>query len=208
MRFEVLGPLRLVRDGELIPLTSRRQRALLANLLLANETTLAADQLIEAVWGDELPSDPANTLQHGIAQLRKVLEPGRSRSDPPRTLLSDGAGYRLDLTDHQSDVAEFEELVGRGHGLFAQGTYAAAADAARSALGLWRGRAYADFAYTNFAMAEADRLDELKVQARELLLDAETAHNGPEAVVADLEALASEHPYREGIWARLMIALY
>ena len=107
MRFEVLGPLRVQRDDETIPLTSGRQRALLANLLIAAGDAVPADRLIDAVWGDALPSNPANTLQHGVAQLRKLLEPGRTRSDPPQVLISEGAGYRLDLDGHAADMDEF-----------------------------------------------------------------------------------------------------
>ena len=77
MRFEVLGPLQMTRDGDVVALTSRRQVALLANLLIAKGKAVTAESLIEAVWGHDLPSDPANTLQHAISQLRKLVEPER-----------------------------------------------------------------------------------------------------------------------------------
>ena len=204
----MLGPLRVMREGEPIPLTSGRQRALLANLLIAAGSTVATDQLIEAVWGDDLPANPPNTLQHGIAQLRKLLEPGRARGEPARLLRSEAAGYRLDLEGHDVDAMDFEVRLAAGRVLLDGGSGAMAGDALRAALELWRGNAYADFAYDDFARAEAERLEELRIQAREALADATVTAHGPEAAVADLESLVVEFPYREALWARLMTALY
>ena len=208
MRFEVLGPLRIQDDGALVPLTSGRQRALFASLLIAGGETVAADRLIEDVWGEDLPSDPANTLQHGVAQLRKLLEPGRKRGDSPTVLISEGTGYRLDLEGHSLDTADFEEHFERGRSLLDDGAAEAASEQFTRALALWRGPAYGDFAYSDFARAESERLEELRVQCRELLVDALGAAKGPDSVIADLEGLIVEFPYREGLWARLMRALY
>ena len=83
MRFEVLGSLRIRRDQETISLTSGRQRALLANLLIASGETVSADRLIEAVWGDDLPSDPTNTLQHGVAPVTQGPGAGSSQRRGP-----------------------------------------------------------------------------------------------------------------------------
>lgn len=200
--------MRVVREGELLPLTSGRQQALLVNLLIARGETVPADRLIEAVWGDDLPSNPTNTLQHGVAQLRKLLEPGRSRNQSPRVLVSEGSGYRLDMSGHTFDVEEFEEGVAAARRLLSGPGEAAAAERLGDVLNLWRGAAFAGFEYRDFATGEAERLEELRIQARELLLDATAATDGPAAVIADLEALVSEHPYREALWSRLMKALY
>ena len=208
MRFEVLGSLRIRRDQETISLTSGRQRALLANLLIASGETVSADRLIEAVWGDDLPSDPTNTLQHGVAQLRKVLEPGRARGEAPSVLISDGAGYRLATRNHPVDADEFTNEVERGRRLLDGGDPSGAIDVLETAENAWRGPAYADFAYDEFARAESERLHELRIQSRELLIDARSAAVGPASVVADLEALVIENPYREGLWRRLMTSLY
>lgn len=208
MRFEVLGPLRIQDEGAPLPLTSGRQRALLANLLIADGDTVPTDRLIDAVWGEDLPSNPANTLQHGVAQLRKLIEPGRTRNDPPAVLISEGAGYRLDLRGHSFDLVEFQDLLNRGRGFLDEGAAGAAFEQFTQALALWRGPAYDDFAYSDFARAESERLEELRVQCRELMVDALGEASGPDSVIADLEGLVVEFPYREGLWARLMRALY
>ena len=182
--------------------------ALLANLLIAAGDAVPADRLIDAVWGDALPSNPANTLQHGVAQLRKLLEPGRTRSDPPQVLISEGAGYRLDLDGHAADMDEFSVAVDSGREALERGDARRAVKVLSAALAVWRGPAYADFAYADFARAESERPDELRIQCRELLVDARSAATGPESVIADLEGLVVEYPYREGLWSRLMRVLY
>ena len=208
MRFRVLGPLQIEHDGKLLSLTSGRQRAVLAVLLIAGGRTVSADRLIDAVWGSELPSNPTNTLQHGIAQIRKVLEPGRNRGQEPRLLISTEAGYRLDLDDHKLDADELERGVTEAQRLLDGGRATEALEMGQEAIGLWRGPAYGEFIDRDFARAEHDRLTELWVDGRQGVIDARLAALGPETVVADLESLVVEYPYREGLWARLMKALY
>jgi predicted ATPase/DNA-binding SARP family transcriptional activator len=208
VKFAVLGPLQIERDGDLVALRSGRQRAVLARLLIANGETVSADRLIQDVWADQVPTDPRNTLQHGVAQLRKLLEPGRSRGESPRVLMSDGTGYRLALAEHAMDADEFEAGLAQARTMLESARPGGAADVLGTVLELWRGQAYEDFAYDEFATAERERLDELRVVARELLLDARLELQGPDAVISDLEGLVAEHPYREGVRARLMRAMY
>ena len=123
-------------------------------------------------------------------------------------LISDGAGYRLATRNHPVDADEFTNEVERGRRLLDGGDPSGAIDVLETAENAWRGPAYADFAYDEFARAESERLHELRIQSRELLIDARSAAVGPASVVADLEALVIENPYREGLWRRLMTSLY
>ena len=60
LRFEVLGLLRVVRAGQEVDLGAAKQRAVLAVLLLARNTPVSRGQIIEAVWGDNVPSSAVN----------------------------------------------------------------------------------------------------------------------------------------------------
>ena len=208
MRFEVLGPLQIARDGAVLALTSRRQVALLANLLVADGKAVPAESLIEAVWGHDLPSDPTNTLQHAISQLRKLVEPERRPREAATVLISSGSGYRLDLVGHEFDADEFSAGVEQTQQLLDSGQVDEAQTTIDSALALWRGEAYADIAYEDYARPESERLAELRANARELRVEVILAHQGPEAAVPELESLVAEYPYREALWGRLMKALY
>jgi streptogramin lyase len=65
-----------------------------------------------------------------------------------------------------------------------------------------------DFADEPFAQAEIARLEELRLKAIEDRIDADLTCGRHAVVVAELEALVSEHPLRERLRGQLMLALY
>ncbi|MDP9189257.1 MAG: AAA family ATPase, partial [Actinomycetota bacterium] len=95
-----------------------------------------------------------------------------------------------------------------GRGQVTAGEPAHAVAALERALSLWRGPPLAELAYEPFAQREIARLDDLRVAAAEGLIEAKLALGGHAEVVQQLEALIAEHPYREGLRAQLMLALY
>ena len=76
------------------------------------------------------------------------------------------------------------------------------------ALDLWRGPVLADLADYAFIRPEAARLEELRLAALEARIDADLALGGHDALTAELEQLAGEHPLRERLHGQLMLALY
>ena len=102
----------------------------------------------------------------------------------------------------------FERLLDRGRDAFADREFDAAATVLRQALGLWRGAPLADFTFDAFAAAEIARLQELRLEALEIRIDADLALGRHAALVAELEALTTEHPLRERLRAARMLALY
>ena len=79
---------------------------------------------------------------------------------------------------------------------------------AREALALWRGAPLADVADEPFAGAEIRRLEELRLRAAELAIDADLAAGRHGEVIGELEALVAEDPLREQLHAQRMLALY
>ena len=71
----------------------------------------------------------------------------------------------------------------------------------REAEQLWRGPPLADFTYEPFAQATIARLEEVRIGAREELIEAELALGRHADVVAELEALVREHPSASGLAA-------
>jgi YVTN family beta-propeller protein len=61
---------------------------------------------------------------------------------------------------------------------------------------------------TPFTRPEAARLGELRLAAREARIDADLALGRHDALTAELEQLAGEHPLRERLHGQLMLALY
>ena len=76
------------------------------------------------------------------------------------------------------------------------------------ALDWWRGPAYAEFAYEEWAAAECSRLAELRLHAVERRAEARLALGLAAEAVPDLDAHVAEHPWREDAWRLLALALY
>src|SRR6266849_7090299 len=95
MEFGILGPLEVRADEKVVRLGGAKQRTLLSALLLEPNRVIAAERLVELLWGDEPPETAANNLQVHISQLRRALEPERPPGAPAKLLLSQSSGYLL-----------------------------------------------------------------------------------------------------------------
>ena len=73
MNFGILGPLEVTDDGRRVELGGRKQRALLAILLLHANEVVSADKLIDELWGETPPPTAAKTLQAHVSRLRRSI---------------------------------------------------------------------------------------------------------------------------------------
>ena len=187
-----------------MPLGGSRPKALLAALLLHRNEPVTTDQLIEMLWPDGGPEQPAKTIHVHVSRLRRAL------AEPPApSLLETHAGsYVLRVGPGELDVDDFTTLVGAGREALAAGDPAAASVSLTQALGLWRGKAFADFTYEPFAQAEIAQLEELRLGAVELAVEVDLALGRHAMAVPRLERLTAEHPMRERMHGQLMLALY
>jgi DNA-binding SARP family transcriptional activator len=62
VRVSVLGPVEVVVDGVPVDAGTRKQRAILAALVLHRPHVVPVDTLVEAVWGDKPPPSPLSSL--------------------------------------------------------------------------------------------------------------------------------------------------
>ena len=90
----------------------------------------------------------------------------------------------------------------------ADGDHAGAVRAFDAALRTWRGTPYSEFADEEWAIAESQRLLELRAAAIEDRAESQLALGGHAGVVADLERFTREQQTRERPRAQLMVALY
>ena len=206
--FGILGPLEVSRSGRAVPLGGPRQRAVLALLLLEANRVVSLDRLAEDLWAGHPPEGWVTTVQIYVSHLRQALEPDRARGAAGEVLVTRGRGYLLRVDGERLDAARFEDGFTAGRAALEAGRYEQAAGTLRMALGVWRGQVLADLADYGFTRPEAARLEELRLAAVEARVDADLALGRHDALTAELEQLAGEHPMRERVHGQLMLALY
>ncbi len=201
MDFRVLGPLEAGDERESLALGPRKQRALLARLLLDAGRTVSVDRLLDDLWGDEIPGTAVKMVQIYVSGLRKIVGSDRLVTQP--------SGYRFTLAaGDELDLQTFERRAGEGRTALSQGDPVTAAERLAAALALWRGPALAEFGTEPFAPAEADRLEEMRLAAVADRIDAELALGRARELIGELEALSAQHPLRERTREQMMLALY
>ncbi|WP_405003973.1 NB-ARC domain-containing protein [Kitasatospora purpeofusca] len=207
LRFEVLGPVCALRDGEELPLGSPQQQALLLSLLFRSGRQVSGGQLIDDLWGDEPPASAHGVIRTYVHRLRRILGPD--------VLTSLGGGYLL-VADHDGlDTARCENLVARARMLRADGRPAEAATALRAALALWRGESMSGVPGP-YVRRRRREWEERRLAVLEARLEAEAEAGAARGTVggrgtgsvAELTALVEEYPLRERLSELLMLALY
>src|SRR6185312_15307965 len=199
MEYRVLGSLEVV-DGRGLPLAlgGARQQSVLASLILRAGRTVPLERLVEELW-EKPPKTAEKTVQVYVSRLRRQLEARAIESRP--------GGYALVLDGDQLDLARFEQMSGEGHEALGAGDCERAATLLRDALALWRGPALSGLQSPTLCR-EAERLEELRLQALEDRLEADLGRGHERAVVAEVQPLVTEHPFRERLRGLLMLALY
>ncbi len=196
MDFRLLGPLEARDRGRPLALGGPKQRGVLAMLLLRPNEVVSIDRVIDELWGDRPPKTVDAYIQNCISRLRRVLGAETIETRPP--------GYVLRVDPGAIDAVQFERALEASAAL----EPLERATALREALALWRGPPLADLAFERFAQDEVARLDELRLGALELRLDAELELGRHSDVVGEIEALARRHPTRERLRYLQMLALY
>nr|WP_323136682.1 BTAD domain-containing putative transcriptional regulator [Streptomyces viridodiastaticus] len=198
--FALLGPVRAWRDGEPVSTGSPQQRALLAALLLREGRTATAPELIDALWGEEPPSQALAAVRTYASRLRKVLDPG--------VLVSESGGYAVrGLGEGALDLAAAQELAAEAEKARNTGDLCHARDVLTRALSLWDGETLAGVPGP-YAETQRVRLEEWRLQLLESRLDMDLEQGCHAEAVSELTALTAAHPLRERLRELLMLALY
>jgi WD40 repeat protein/DNA-binding SARP family transcriptional activator len=202
MQFRILGPLEVHSDhGDAVTLGGRKPRAVLAVLLLNANEAVSAERLVGALWGEDASAAAVRTVHVHVSRLRRALGDVDVVTTTP-------AGYRLSVQPGELDAERFEKLVAHGRSALAAGRADEAAAALREAGDLWRGPPLADLAFEPFAQTEIARLEEQRLAALELRVEADAAAGRHAELVPELRRLVAEHPTRERLAAQLMLVLY
>lgn len=199
----LLGPFEVRVGGRPVTVSAAQQRVVLAALALRVGEPVTTDTLCDALWPEQVPSTARTSLHNTIRRLRLLLADAGA-GEPLRT---GPDGYRLDLPDGAVDAVAFTNGVTRARRLAAGGDEAAARSAYDEALGWWRGEPMQALVGAGWLAGPAEQLTELRLTATEEWSDLERAAGRPERALERLAPLAEAQPLREGLRARLMLAM-
>ena len=179
----LLGGVRAVDvEGTALDVGPPKCRLVLAALSLDHGNPVTVSRLVDLVWGEEPPGTAPKILQGYVSTLRKALGAD--------AIARIGAAYRLEPAV-DVDVTRFIQLAADGD--------------ADGALALWTGPPLAGLDPVGLQPA-VDGLQERWLDATEQQLT-RLAHDDPRTAVGTLTELTELHPFREGLWAALMLAL-
>src|SRR5581483_8291697 len=191
-------------NGEPLRLGGERQRALLAVLLIRANELVAAEQLVDLLFGEDRSDGGVNAVRVAVSRLRRAL----GSDGGADALLTRTGGYMLKLAPEQLDAAVFEAQFREARELLAADDAAGAVMRLSSALGLWRGAPFADLSQVESVQPEIRRMEQLRLEANVARIDAELALGGGAELVGELERLIAAEPLQERLRGQLMLALY
>ena len=164
MEFGILGPLEVRSASGVVPIRRGLPRTIVVALVVRRGHTVTSDFLVDLLWGDDPPRNPANALQIQVSYLRKTL--GAAQPDGSSVLETRAGGYALVAEPEHVDAHRFETAARSFtpvHTMQSQAELVRALDDVERALGMWRGDALEDVAAMEFARGEVTRLEELRV---------------------------------------------
>jgi DNA-binding SARP family transcriptional activator len=203
MEFRVLGSLQVCADGVEVTPSAPKLRGVLAFLVFRHNQVIPVTTLIDELWGEDPPRSALSTLQTYMYKLRKLLDEAGGGD----MLVTKPTGYLAAIPPEGIDVCRFERYVAEGRHAFDQGDALRASEILSRALSMWRGPALADVATGERLSAHVIGIEECRLVALELRLEADLRLGRHRELVSELKELASTHPLHEALHAMLMVAL-
>ncbi|MET7334761.1 BTAD domain-containing putative transcriptional regulator [Nonomuraea sp. NPDC005650] len=207
MRLQILGPLRLWRDGAEQDVGPRQQAQLLALLLARVGHSVSTRGLIDLIWAEEAPASALNLIQKYIGALRRVLEPAVPARSAGAYLHRRGNAYVFSAGPGTLDLVTFRELLGAAQAALARQDREVSLDRYVEALGLWRGPAGDGLSVGSTAMPILAALDDEFFAACAAAAELAVLLRRPERVIPSLQLAVSMAPFHEPVHAGLVTAL-
>jgi DNA-binding SARP family transcriptional activator len=212
MRIDInmLGPLQATLcDTDIVP-SAPKQRQVLALLTVNANQLVTPSVMIDEVWDGNPPGAPLTTLQTYILHLRRLLnhalvDDEHSAKD---VLLTGHGGYTLTISPDRIDTGRYEQLVATGRRAVGLADYESASRILAEALNIWRGRVFVDVATGPQLQVERTRLEESRLSALDLRIDADLRLGRHRLLLDELAALCLRHPWFENFHAHYMLALH
>jgi DNA-binding SARP family transcriptional activator len=207
LRVQILGPLRVWRDGREVDAGPRQQRSVLAFLAARAGNPVTVTEMIDLLWGEDPPPSAVNAVHRYVGALRRVLDPTIEARSPGRWLVRHGPGYRLGVARENLDLAAFRHAAGAARSSVRDGDEATALERYVEALRLWQGRPGGGIADTVAAQALFASLTGEYVAVAVDAARLARRLGCPERVVELLRQAAVAAPFDEPLHAELVSAM-
>jgi DNA-binding SARP family transcriptional activator len=150
-----LGDLKIIRDGQILPVCSaRKSLAILRYLLTRRHYSAHKEELMELLWPDSMPHDSAHSLHVAIGALRRYLDPGKGSY-----VLFKADTYSINAdAPVSSDCRLFQQLCEEGEQTWRLGDRTLTQQSYIRAIELYRGDNYVDSQDLAWAITERERL--------------------------------------------------
>lgn len=214
MRYSILGPLDISDGNGPIEINRPFYRTLAATLLLDPNRVVPVTRLIDSIWDETPPATARDQIYKGVSGLRRLLERPRAqaaaRQQAERPVIDRRApGYAIVVGPHELDTDIMQHHVTQARAALDARRPAKAARSLREALGLWRGFTLDGLTTSSgIIRAVAAGLDERRMTIYEECIDLELGLGRHHELIGELISLTENHPAREGLVGRLMLALY
>jgi DNA-binding SARP family transcriptional activator/Tfp pilus assembly protein PilF len=204
VELQLLGPVRLIRDGSAVTVGTRKQRFVLAVLALHTNQLVTVDRLIDLLWPERPPATARGIIHGHVSGLRAVLTTSGALAEG-MALRREGPGYLLACDPMSIDAHRFTRLTTEAQAQADPGQQLAILD---QALDLWRGPALADTAPEPTRGTLSRHLDEARLTVTERRLAVLLDLGRYDEAIPDLTRLADEHSERYRFTELLMTALH
>jgi DNA-binding SARP family transcriptional activator len=201
--FRMLGPLEVQTERGWTGISAPKWRTVLAVLLLNPGQVVSTDRLIAEAWPSRPPKTASNSVSIYVHRLRRLIGDAEGR-----ILVTRAPGYQIRTGTQDIDTQRFTALTAAATRELSGGDARRAAELLDEALGLWRGRALTDVPPSALVSAEAERLEESRLDAQALKLEADLGCGRHTQVVADARRLLADQPMGERLWMLLIRALH
>ncbi|WP_432969456.1 AfsR/SARP family transcriptional regulator [Dactylosporangium sp. CA-233914] len=204
MRYEILGPLQVIHDSQVLQPKARKINTLLTILILRINQVVTTEQIFAELWPTKMPRRANAAIHVYISQLRRFLWGNGNRGH----IQTSAGGYMLSKGSAEVDVDLFEQDVRAGQEHIRREAYELAAEAFESALARCRGPVLSDLRESPSISTFVAWFEEAKLACTEYLIDATIALGRAPHTIPELYALTEAHPLRERFHQQLMLALY
>ncbi|WP_173141694.1 AfsR/SARP family transcriptional regulator [Kibdelosporangium persicum] len=201
LRYGVLGPLEVVRDGERVAVNGPKLRVLLATLLLQANATVSMDQLGERLWGERPPATARKSVQLYVMRLRRILGDDSLIETRPD-------GYLINVRPGQLDLLRFRDLTMAARQAARSGDLLEELTNLDDALACWRGPALIDVPSESLQREAVAELAEDRLRTVERRIQVHLDLGRHREVIGELVQLTKEHPWQEQFWVQLIQALH